>query len=338
MYTDLDTIVLRSGESVTAGVVHCPDTDWADRIETLLLHKGGIWNWQNSTVLRNAVGIDVRFYLLHRDGRPFANIMTAEHDGVGLLGHVWTHPDDRRQGAIKQLMTLQMEDFRARGGRALYLGTDYDSAPYHIYLGFGFEGIEPNSGYMDYYQTSRGAFQEQYYASGPTAIEPLGWRHWPCGAGLMMGDWPGVIRSAPMRGVGRRNSEDRFLPSIRNDDACALALRQTETDAVVGLATWKMDPIWKGHCTVDVYCHPNFWDQGEALYDALSLPQQVSDHRGMDGYVVYTESTCPEKRALFESRGYREWATLKEWVPSTRARTKYLDVIVLYKQLQGAAG
>ena len=34
-----------------------------------LSHKGDVWNWQNAEVLREDMGIEVRFYVAHRDGR-----------------------------------------------------------------------------------------------------------------------------------------------------------------------------------------------------------------------------------------------------------------------------
>ncbi|MCY3789352.1 MAG: GNAT family N-acetyltransferase, partial [Gemmatimonadetes bacterium] len=162
MYQHLDRITLKSGEAVQAGVVQGPDLDWAECVETLLSHKGPSWRWGNEQVLRTQTGLDVFFYLLHRDGDPFANIMTIEYRGVGLLGHVYTRPEDRRQGAAMQLMACLMEHFRQRGGQALFLGTGYDTSPYHIYQANGFVGVEPESGYMDYYSTSQDEFDRNY--------------------------------------------------------------------------------------------------------------------------------------------------------------------------------
>ena len=51
-------------------------------------------------------------------------------------------------------MARQMEDFRNREGSALFLGTGYDTVPYYIYEEFGFESVEPGSGFMIYYAES----------------------------------------------------------------------------------------------------------------------------------------------------------------------------------------
>lgn len=161
MYTELKPVTLRSGEEVTAAVVQGPDADWADRICPMLQHKGEPWTWQNASVLTRDLGIDAYFYVLHRAGRPFANVMTIEGDGVGIFGHVWTDPADRRQGASSHLIRQQMDHFRRRSGRALYLGTGYGSGAYRIYARHGFESVEPASGYMAYVPAGAEAFEAQ---------------------------------------------------------------------------------------------------------------------------------------------------------------------------------
>ena len=85
MYEKLDEVHLKSGEAVEMGVVLGPDPDWADRVESLLAHKGDYWRWGNEMVLRTHTGIEGYYYILHRDGVPFANTMTVEYQGVGIL-------------------------------------------------------------------------------------------------------------------------------------------------------------------------------------------------------------------------------------------------------------
>ena len=106
MYEGLGHVVLATGEQVEVGVVIGPDAEWTERLERLLGHKGEPWNWQNRQVLTTDVGIGSRFYVLHRGGMPFANIMIAELSGVGILAHVWTKPEDREKGACSNLMRV----------------------------------------------------------------------------------------------------------------------------------------------------------------------------------------------------------------------------------------
>jgi hypothetical protein len=141
VHQDLGTVVLDGGEHVSAAVISAPDPDWAERLTELLRHKGEPWNWGNGEVLTKPTGIHAYFYVLHRNGVPFSNIMTCEVNGVGLFGHVFTRPEDRRKGACNKLMDLQMAHFNARGGKALFLGTQFESPAYRIYARHGFQGM-----------------------------------------------------------------------------------------------------------------------------------------------------------------------------------------------------
>ena len=60
MYQQLNSISLKSGEVVQAGVVQGPDLDWAERVETLLRHKGPSWRWGNEQVLRTLIAAGFR--------------------------------------------------------------------------------------------------------------------------------------------------------------------------------------------------------------------------------------------------------------------------------------
>ena len=332
MYNHVDDILLKSGESVEMGVVISPDLDWAERIEKLLHHKGDPWNWQNSEVLRSNVGIEVYFYVLHRGGTPFSNIMTAELNGVGILGHVWTNPEDRRKGAISQLMERQMEHFFERGGKALFLSTGFDSPPYYIYGKYGFRSVEEKSGYMEYYSTSKAEFWNNYFVTGETEIQKVNWPHWPSSPALFMGDFPGVVRCAPLKLVGRTSTEEAFLPLIRGErkrraegeKSHAKVLVNKKTTAVVGLAVWDWDFLWPGTCLVDVYCHPNFWEKAGDLFAALPLPDA-------DRYLAYCDSTCESKQDVLKASGFRKTVTFTKRVAVDRVRSDFLDVFVMEK-------
>jgi len=332
MYEALGQAILKTGETVQAGVVIGPDAEWAERIEELLSHKGDPWNWQNSQALRNPLGIDVYYYLLHRNGVPFANIMTAELAGVGHLGHVWTQPEDRQKGASSSLMSLQMEDFRSRKGKALFLGTGYDSVPYHMYSRFGFKGIEPKSGYMEWYATSKEAFEGTYFAQGKTEIQPVAWSHWPASAALFLGGFPERVRCAPQRLIGRQSTEGAFLPLLQDaqrrqtagDKPRALALFHTETTAVVGFTAWGWHPLWEDACLVDIYCHPRHWDKAADLIKSLHLPET-------ERYIAYSDTTGARKTEFFMAHGFKQTVVLKERVARTFAKTAFVDVAVFEK-------
>src|SRR5438045_209599 len=141
MYRAIKNVTLKNGESAELGVlsiapgVALPDqqAELRKKVRGLLGHKGPVWMWQIEQCLTPACGVESFFYLLSRQGEFFANICTFEQKGVGILGHVYTRPEERRKGAAEVLMDATMSDFRARNGRALYLGTGYASSAYKVY-------------------------------------------------------------------------------------------------------------------------------------------------------------------------------------------------------------
>jgi GNAT superfamily N-acetyltransferase len=332
MYQDFGPVKLKTGEAVQMGVVIGPDLQWQERLVKLLAHKGNDWSWQNAEVLRADLGIEARFYIVHRDGDPISNILIAELAGVGILGHVFTRPEERQKGSMGQLMARQMSDFRARGGKALFLGTGFDSHPYHMYESFGFRGIEAQSGYMEFYTTSKEDFEAQYFAKGKAEIEPLDWTHWPASPALFMADVPGRVRCAPEEMFGRGSTEGPFVPLLRdqaqrrekNLPPRAVALRSKRTRAVVGLAMWGNHPLWPDTRLVDVFCHPNFWRKGKELLAALELPPA-------DRCIAYGDAQCPQKHRVLRALGFRKVGKFVRRLAANRAKTDFVDVIEFEK-------
>jgi hypothetical protein len=255
--------------------------------------------------------------------------MTAVHGGVGFLGHVWTVPEDRRKGAASHAMAYAVSDFEDAGGKALYLGTWFDSPAYHIYRAHGFEGIEPGSGTMAFYASGREAFYDAYFAEGPVEIEGLGWSHWPASPALFLGDSPGVVRCTPLRLFGRCSTEGPLLPFLREErrrrDAreahCARVLRHRGTAAVVGLAVCTPDPVWPRTSVVDVYCHPDFWALAERLLRTLDLVDE-------DRYLAYCDSGWADKEEALAGLGFRPTARLPKLVSGELDGRSPLDVTI----------
>jgi len=330
MYEALGTVRLKSGEQVEAGVVRGPDPAWSRRLQTLLWHKGDPWNWQNAQLLEVDHGLDVNFYILHRQGEPFANIMTVELAGVGHFGHVWTQPADRQQGASSSLMRYQMQDFAKRGGQALFLGTEVDSTAYRMYATFGFSDVAEKSGYMAYYRKPQPEFEATYFAPGQAEIQPLSWRHWPASAPLFLGDYPGLVRCAPLQMFGQSSSEGAFLPALieatqrqqEGQSPKVLALCNPATGAVVALAAWSWHPLWPDVCLVDCTSHPNFWPASGELLHALQLP--AADHT-----IAYVDVGNQAKSALFTQAGFKPMATLPRWLATDPSKQSWADVIMM---------
>ncbi len=338
MYQKLGSITLKSGEPVEAGVIQGPDMAWAERLEKLLCHKGDPWNWQNTQVLERDLGIDAFFYVLHRNGKPLANIMTIEQQGIGLFGHVWTVPEDRQKGASSALMALQMQHFADRGGQALFLGTGYDSVAYHMYSRFGFQSVEAQSGYMAYYGKSQADFEGRYFAPPPAAadvlIQPVQWTHWPLSAALFLGDFPGVVRSVRMQIFGRASSEGGLLSLLLENEAhqqqaqeaTTVVLQNRVTGAVVGLATYTWHPVWPDTYLADIYYHPAYAAYAPALLDALSLPTEQR-------VVAYADAEHANKIAMLTQAGFQSVTYLPSWLVADKATQQRVDVLVFARQV-----
>ncbi len=332
MIKSLGAITLKNGEQVEASVVKGPDTDWAPRIGPLLQHKGEPWNWQVAQVLERELDLEPYFYVLHRGDRPFANIMTIEANGVGIFGHVWTDPEDRRKGASSRLMALQMEDFAQRGGKALFLGTEYDSVAYKMYQRFGFKHVEPESGYMTYYSDSEHAFNDEMFQTRSVDVEPLAWSHWPMMQPLFMGGWPGAVRMTSHGLQGRMIAEEEPLLMIQTNEQKetegktpnTFVLRSQTSQAIVGVASLNRHPLWQAGYLLDIYCHPDFWDSAPALIDALQF-------FAGSPIMAYADSTCPQKVDLLKQHGFTQQARLPGWVQVDRAKTIDADLIVMTK-------
>jgi hypothetical protein len=203
---------------------------------------------------------------------------------------------------------------------------------YRIYERFGFSSVEPQSGFMDWYATSRKEFEAAYLKKGPTDIQPVRWTHWPSSLALFMGDYPGVVRCVPLKLIGRQSPQAPFLPLLREEERRqaageaprALVLHNEETTAVVGLTAWDWHPLWDDTCVVDVYCHPHYWDGARNLLASLALPEA-------DRYLAYSDVGCQEKNAVLVEAGFRQTAVFTRRVPSTRAKTAFLDVALFEK-------
>jgi hypothetical protein len=310
MYNKLAETTLKTGEPMEVGVITAPDAAHAEEIQGFLVHKPGNFKWHiERCVVEPLDALETRFYVGKVDGKIITNIMTVEHRGIGILGHVFTTPAQRRKGACKGVMAHQMEDFRRRSGEALYLGTGYNSHPYHIYNSFGFESVYPDSGFMEYYAVED--FEGNYFASSHLHTKDVEWHDWPkvtALTGIVGGDY---LRSIAWGIYGPTNFEGSFL-GVKHDledgetyhDA---KLLETDSGGIVGLATVTWDRRWRPHTAVlDLFAHPNFWESASLLLSAIDLPDAKIQ--------CYVEAGSAEKAEVLESAGFYHEATLKDQI------------------------
>jgi hypothetical protein len=273
MYQNLATVSLKSGESMEVGIIQAPDEQYTGKIESFLEHKGGLWNWHIEECMQKPLDdLETRFYIGQLEGNIVSNIMTVEYQGVGILGHVFTSPEHRRKGACKGVMQHQMEDFRRRGGRALYLSTGYDGHAYYIYASFGFQSVIPHSGFMRYW--SEPDFEGNYFRKSEVHVKPAEWHDWgrlTALTGIVGYDF---LRSMDFGIYGESSFEGGFLGfkhRLENSDHYLAAhLLETDMEAIVGFLTLVRDRRWRPESyLLDIFVHPDYWGEAKLLLDAV---------------------------------------------------------------------
>ena len=321
MYNQLGEVVLKTEERMEVGVITAPDEPYAEEVKQFLGHKGGSYKWHIERCVTEVLdALETRFYVGKLEGRVITNIMTVEYEGIGILGHVFTLPRQRRKGACKGVMTYQMEDFRQRAGSALYLGTGYNSHPYYIYHSFGFESVFPESGFMKY--QVNGDFEECYFAPAPAQPKPVEWHDWPKVTALsaILG-WD-TLRSLAWRVYGPTNLEGGFLDfkhALETEDVYDDAQLLTSSGgAIVGWATVSRDARWRPATAVlDLFFHPNFADDALALLSAVKFPDVKVQ--------CYVDSGAEKKAEVLETAGFTCEGRLKNQFAYSR---QHYDVLV----------
>jgi hypothetical protein len=297
---------LKTGEAMEIGVVHAPDTDYADKVYPFLGHKGGEWRWHVERALKGSLDdLQTRFYVGSLEGNIICNIMTVEHNRTGILGHVFTRPDQRRKGACALVMAEQMEDFRRRGGGLLLLGTGYNSPPYWIYHSFGFRSVFEGSGFMRY--ATEDDFETRYFTSSPVHVVDVHWHDWPRINVLSSLHLPAVVRSVAFGLYGPTNFEHGFLlfkKGLEETKSRQGKLLESESGAIVGVAMVQPDERWRGSVyLLDLFFHPDFWGHTGDLLDALDLPEGKIQ--------CYVDDRSPEKAAFLSGRGFQQEGVMK---------------------------
>ncbi|MER3398655.1 MAG: hypothetical protein C4316_09030 [Chloroflexota bacterium] len=124
------------------------------------------------------------------DGRVVGNVNFARLPylpRVWLIFNVAVHPDYRRRGIARRLMTLALDRIRLAGGQVAVLDVETDNLPArNLYLGLGFELLERLIEY-------RGRVPELLPIRSPN-IRPWGLHHWVTRRGLPGLDPPNLRR------------------------------------------------------------------------------------------------------------------------------------------------
>ncbi len=153
----------------------------ACQLVEFLAHKGHPWIDDIQQRARGSMpGVEDHFFIALRGTRPAGHVWytTDQSDRrLGLIGHVYTHPDYRRQGIAGVLMERAMQEFRHRGGMVmqLFTSTPY-SLPFYEKLGFANQYSQQVYHERDWYMccpTGASSWLADWFVSGEVRMRPL---------------------------------------------------------------------------------------------------------------------------------------------------------------------
>ncbi len=307
MYKKLSDAKLKTGEDLEVGLVLAPDAENAEGVAKVLHHKGDPWlSHINRALSGDIKELETRFYVGKLDGQIVANVMTTEYNRTGILGHVFTMPEQRRKGICSFIMEQLMADFKSRGGGVLLLGTGYDSHAYWIYHSFGFRSLLENSGFMRF-STEDDFEQKHFTPSGVKAVD-VQWKHWPVMNVLTSVYETELVKSVASGRYGILSFEGGFLSFINQieEEKINAKLLESESGAVVGCITLEQDRRWAGRTYIlDMFMHKNFLSHYDALLNSMKLPEGKIQ--------CFIDANAPEEKVdALKKAGFGSEALLKK--------------------------
>jgi hypothetical protein len=313
---------LKTGETMDIFRVTAPDAEFRERILAFLHHKGQPWQIPMEQHLQAELeGLGQHFYIGVVGEEIIGNASSVEglERPVGILQHVFTPPARRRQGICSAIIRAYVEDFDARGGRAAYLHTGYDSAAYHIYKAAGFVGYR-QTGIMERFPDPH--FHEDFWAPRPVTVRDTRWADWALLDALfgIVDGW--FLRSIYGHHWGRSGYEGQYVHNRKDlveGRIAEIKVLEAENGAVVGVAYTVRDHVFHGDTwLLEVFVHPNHSGERERLLAAVNLRLGAKVH-------CYCDPTQPEKARMLEAVGFTPEATLPRQV---RAGETWLDLTI----------
>ena len=314
----IKTVELKTGESMDILRVTCPDAEYKDRILPFLGHKGDPWEVPMRLNLEAELeGLGQHFYIgvVGEEIVGNASSIEALDRPVGILQHVFTPEARRRQGICSAIIHAYAADFDARGGRAAYLHTGYDSAAYHIYASAGFVGYL-DTGTMERFLDP--AFEADFWAPRPVTARDTQWQDWALLEALygVVDGWR--LRSFHFGQWGRCGYEGEYVYLRKELGEGRLQqpkVLEAGNGAVVGHAYLSRGGLLRREgWMLDFFLHPDYYDQASVLLDSLDL-------NAVERVWCLADAAQPEKGEMLKRRGLKLEATLprqakigEEWV------------------------
>ena len=234
---------------------------------------------------------------------------------LGGLGEVGTSPAARRTGIATALTQQALDDFKERGGEALFLGT-VNPAAARIYHRLGWRklaganlmvnvtnGESPEEFFVDYFRGIRGKAVNVRMPSPadrapmiPLLIAPHDWQALDFNTEMMSTRY--AVQDSCL-GLYRRYA------AMVGDGRGAWFCASTDAGNIVGLSTARLDADGNG-CRVDGFTHRDHQQSWQALIQAAV--EWGADRKAASAYAdVSVEDD--EKHSQFEAAGFMDVGT-----------------------------
>ena len=249
-------------------------------------------------------------YVARREGRLAGTCgmtMSRRVPGLGGYGEVATDPALRRSGIASALCAQSVEDFRDRGGEALFLGTANPGAA-RIYHRLGWRKLAGANVMLNITSgDSPEVFLVDYFGSlGPAEVRPASPEiRIPIIPLLVMPhDWQVLDSNAAMFSTRYATQNScmglyRRYGDVAADGRGAWFAAVADDGKVAGISTARMDD--SGGCRVDGFAHKSRMD---AWADLLNAAIRWAETAGASAVTASVSVEDEEKRALFEGLGF----------------------------------
>lgn len=320
----LDTVELKSGETMTVYKVVAPEGDYGLDLVDFLHGRGPFsgstpWHRYLERVWRGELAEEVllSFCVGELNGEVVGALgfsTPADTRDVCTWGHVVTQTDQRGKGIAKALTGYSVEEFRRIGGRAMYLGTGLRGAAHHVYESYGFR---------DYAVAGNGTcmrlvldgdpetFDQRYFAPPPSlSIRELKVSDMPRFEALVnLPLW--TVKSYADKAVGSRPYEGQFLSLWERVAAGKGDCRVLHApDGRVFGAAWtspgELGPFDAHLRVLDLVIHP------EAAAEAGAAVRQVLDAGEAARVVSYAAEDDRLRQTSLQEAGFAREATLAD--------------------------
>jgi GNAT superfamily N-acetyltransferase len=324
---------LKTGETLEVMRVPAPCGEWAERIVNFMYVRH--IEYANCSWHRNAIRVAAGEFADESDDVFLVGLLDGEIVGtcwygapagtldLATFGRVVTLAAHRRKGISRVLCAATVDDFRARGGWAMHLGTGRTNPARFIYenLGFRHYNFIENEGTImrlvlrGEYDT----FEDEYFAGGKSVtVRPLHWGdlaraevlynlpHW-----FLKDTTCGIFANTPFEG---QFYDIMAEVGDRGEPGMVLETGEKRMAGMAYTAHTKAGADAQEHIRVlEFLVHPNYMEKAPQLIAAVA-----SDGLAMK-LLAYSSALDVSRCEALEEAGFTREATLEDCLQDAKS-------------------